>query len=97
MQDKRPVSLHDFVGRVSSEEVILDSNDIFRELRKAQRLSDMVNNRSKEGRKPITETDLRLLQNCLNRQKKKLSHLGAFLRNYQKNRPGTQIYIGTLP
>lgn len=85
-----------FQAEAKSGELILDSNDIFRELRKAQKVSDMVNNRSKEGRRPITEDDLRLLQHHLNRQKKKISYLGKLMRKIREGHPEMQFYISPI-
>lgn len=85
-----------FHAEAKSGELILDSNDIFRELRKAQKVSDMVNNRSKEGRRPITEDDLRLLQHHLNRQKKKISYLGHLMRKTRESHPEMQFYISPI-
>lgn len=88
-------SLRIFKSRIQKGEIFLDSNDIFRELRKAQKVSDMVNNRSKEGRRPITEDDLKLLQHHLNRQKKKISHLGNLMRKIREDHPEEQFYISS--
>jgi hypothetical protein len=85
-----------FLADAKAGEFVLDSNDIFRELRKAQKVSDMVNNRSKEGRRPITEDDLRLLQHHLNRQKKKISHLGKLMRQIRASHPEMQFYISPI-
>lgn len=93
MSTEYPISFFKF--RIQGGEVFLDSNDIFRELRKAQKVSDMVNNRSKEGRRPITEDDLRLLQHHLNRQKKKISLLGSLIRKTREDHPEEQFYISS--
>lgn len=93
MPTERPLNF--FKSRIRKGEIFLDSNDIFRELRKAQKVSDMVNNRSKEGRRPITEDDLRLLQHHLNRQKKKISHLGNLMRKIREDHPEEQFYISS--
>jgi hypothetical protein len=93
MSTERPLNF--FKSIVRQGEIFLDSNDIFRELRKAQKVSDMVNNRSKEGRRPITEDDLRLLQHHLNRQKKKISYLGDMMRKIREDHPEEQFYISS--
>jgi hypothetical protein len=85
-----------FLADARAGELTLDSHDIFRELRKAQKVSDMVNNRSKEGRRPITEDDLRLLQHHLNRQKKKISQLGKLMRQMRESHPEMQFYISPI-
>lgn len=88
--------LCDFISKITKDEMILDSNDVFAELRKAQKVSDMVNNRSKEGHRPITEDDLRLLQHHLNRQKKKLSLFGSLMRKVQADKPDFKFYLSSL-
>jgi hypothetical protein len=80
---------------MSGNEMLLDPGEIFAELRSAQRLADMVNNRSKEGLKPITEAHLRQLQHHLNRQKKKLSYLGKVMRTITQDHPNFKFYITT--
>lgn len=80
---------------MTRDEMLLDPGEIFAELRSAQRLADMVNNRSKEGLKPITEAHLRQLQHHLNRQKKKLSYLGKMMRIITQDHPDFKFYITT--